>query len=538
LEIDQSHKKLVGSAGSVSVGIFISRITGFLREIALAALFGTGASADIFAGAFRIPNLFRQLLGEGVFNAAFIPKYTQVLHKKGEDKAKEFASTVGIILILIAGIISLAGVILTRQLVPVLFFGWKVLPDKLELTIKVTRILFPYLFLVIVYSFFSGFLNARKIFFLPSVASAFMNIVGLLGILSGLFIFSHWGQTKLLYLVSFALLAGGVVQGLITVFPSFKAGFVFLKNLKADKEDLREFIMLLLPGMMSFAVAEVNHLVDLFLASLLPEGSVSALRYANLLVLLPLSLFGTSVYIALLPSSSELAASGSPESITRLTAFGTNLVFAILLPISALMIAFRTPLTKILFQRGAFSGTVSTPMTAMALSFYAYGLFAYGGVKGIIQAFFSLRDTKTPFKISVYCMLLNIILNLILMGPLKHGGLALATSISSIVNLLVLLVLLKQRLKSFPLVAMAKKFVVLTILSVFVAYIAFLVFVLLRSVFDCDSPLCEFAFLGIAFTLAGTIFIFAGNILKIEEISIIGWGFKRLFGKMIKSTRG
>ncbi len=475
----ETQEKIIRSAGRVGTGVFISRLTGFVRELCIAALFGTGMAGDVFVAAFRIPNLFRRLLGEGSLNAAFIPKYTEVLREKGEEKATDFATAVAFLLLICSLIIATLGIIFAPQMVSLLFFGWRDNPEKLRLAIRMTRLLLPYVILVITYSFTSGFLNIYGVFFLPAAASAGMNILGIVGLLIGYFFLRGWRVDALLFFVASFFLAGGIVQMLITLLPSIKRGLRISPLIRENKAELKALFHLLLPGIFSFAIVEINHLVDLFLASTLREGSVSSLRYANLLVLLPLSLIATSLYTALLPSSSRIASTEPEVKVAHLAGFGIKLIFALLIPLSVFMITFNKPLVELLFQRGFFSKEVSVPMTALALTCYAYGLFAYGGIKMITQAFYSFQDTFTPFKVACYAAGVNIILNLILMRYLYHGGLALATSIAAFINFVALIVILRVRIRGFN----VKPLIITFVRSLFLSIIIFGGLYLITSTF-------------------------------------------------------
>jgi len=423
----------------------LSRILGLVREMVMASLFGTGMVADCFVVAFRIPNLLRRLFGEGTLSAAFVPSYTEVLTRGDERRSWGLATTVGISLALILVVLVLLGIFGAPFYVKLFVWGWRSYPAKLSLAVRLAQLLFPYLFFVGLAALAMGILNSHRRFFVPALSPVVLNLSWIMGalLLGGLFGDSLEEKA---FWMGVGILIGGLFQFLIQVPLLFKVGFKVVSPLPLRNEIVVRVGRLMIPGIFGLAVSEINYLVDTFLASLLPAGSVAALQYGNRLMLFPLGIFGVSLATASLPAMSVSAAKGDRKELVRILSRSLRGIFFFILPTSFFLIFLRYPIVRLLFQRGAFSSALSTPMTAYALGFYSIGLFAYGGVKVVVQAFYSLKDTRTPVRVGALAMGVNIVLSVILMQFLKLGGLALATALAAMLNLSALLMLLQKRI--------------------------------------------------------------------------------------------
>ncbi len=411
----------------------------------MASLFGTGMVADCFVVAFRIPNLLRRLFGEGTLSAAFVPTYTGVLTQGDHKRSCGLATTVGLCLSLLLVLLVLLGVFGAPLYIKLFVWGWRADPAKLSLTVRLAQLLFPYLFFVGLAALAMGILNSHRRFFVPALSPVVLNLFWIMGalVLGGLF--GNSLQEKAFWM-GVGILLGGLCQFLIQVPLLFRVGLRPVSPLPLRDELVVQVGRLMVPGIFGLAVSEINYLVDTFLASLLPAGSVAALQYGNRLMLLPLGIFGVSLATASLPAMSTSAAMGDKKELVMILSRSLRGIFFFLLPASFLLIFLRYPLIRLLFQRGAFSSALSTPMSAYALGFYSIGLFAYGGVKVVVQAFYSLKDTKTPVKVGALAMGVNIGLSILLMQFLELGGLALATALASMLNLVSLLILLRERI--------------------------------------------------------------------------------------------
>lgn len=436
----ESNMKVSRAAGTVGVMTLFSRVLGFVRDTAIAMIFGSSAVTDAFFVAFRIPNMQRGLLGEGASNAAFIPVFSEYLNTRGAKEAWRLAGDFLNVLFVVL-LVTVAGLIIFAPAIIALFApGFLNNPEKFDLAVSLTRWMAPFLIFMGLGAFCSGILNAFKIFALPSASPILMNIAMVVAI----FVVSPHMDVPIMGL-ALGVLAGGLLQLVVQLPAVFRKGFKYVFSLNWKHPGIIQIAKLLGPSVMGLAAYEVNIMVDMLLASLLPEGSISYLYYANRLVQLPLGVFGVALGVAILPTLSEQAARKDTHALIDTISFGIRLILFITVPASMGMILLRFPIVNTLWERGEFTRT-ATEGTAFALLCYAVGLCACAGVRVIVSAFYSLQDTKTPTKIGIYSIILNIALNLILMGPLKHGGIALATSLAAMFNMSTLIYILRGKL--------------------------------------------------------------------------------------------
>ncbi len=435
-----NNQKVSKAAGAVSGMTLLSRIFGFLRDMVIAMAFGSSASADAFFVAFRIPNMQRRILGEGAVTAAFIPVFTETFTQKGESAAWRFTANLFNILSIILFLASLFILIFSSTVITVFAPGFLDQLEKFELTVKLTRWMAPYLFFIGLAAFCMGILNSLKEFVLPAATPILQNVSMILSVLILVPI-----MDEPIMGLAIGVLAGGALQFLVQLPAVLKKGIRFEKTLNFRQEEFVKCASLMGPVILGLAVYEINIMIDTLLASLLPGGSISYLYYGNRLVQLPLGVFAVALAVVLLPTLSSQAAKGNLKKLVQTLGFSIRLILFITLPATIGLIILREPIVNTLWERGEFLAS-TTEGTAIALLYYSIGLCAYSGIKIIAPAFYSLQDTKTPAKIGIYSMLLNTVLNLVLMGPLKHGGLALATSLAALFNVALLIHFLRKRL--------------------------------------------------------------------------------------------
>ena len=436
----EHHRKVSKAAGTVGSMTLLSRVFGFIRDMVIASLLGSSGAADAFFVAFRIPNVQRRLLAEGAVSAAFIPVFSEYTNTKGEKEAWTLASNLLNILLIVLTTVTVGIVIFAQAVITLFAPGFIDEPEKFELTISLTRLMAPYLMLIGISAFCMGVLNAYKKFALSAAAPVLLNISM---ITAGLALAPHMDQP--VFGLAIGVLFGGALQFSIQLPATFRLGMKPRWSINWKHPGVRKIGRLMVPAILGLAVYEINLMVDTLLASLLPGGSISYLYYANRVVQLPLGVFGVALSIAILPMLSEQAARKQISELRSTISFGIRLILFITIPATAGLILLRTSIITTLFERGEFL-PIATQGTALALLYYSIGLCAFAGAKVVVSAFYSLQDTKTPMKVGIFAMGLNVVLNLILMGPLKHGGLALATSISAIVNVFILVYYLKKRL--------------------------------------------------------------------------------------------
>lgn len=437
------HSRVARAAGVVGMATMLSRVFGFIRDMVVAAFFGAGAATDAFFVAFRIPNLLRRLLGEGSLTVAFVPVFTEYLTRKSREEALELANVVFTILSIILVIVSLIGVLLSPLIVLAMAPGFANLPYQYDLAVFLTRLMFPYIFFISLVALCMGILNSLRHFAAPALSPVILNICMIIATL-----ILHPFFAEPIVALAIGVMAGGVLQ-LAMQWPFLLRMGVRLKpNFNFRHPGLRQMGRLLVPTLIGSAVYQLNIFISTILASLLPKGSVSFLYYADRVVELPLGVFAIAVGTATLPSLSKQAAEGSIDDLKKTLSFSLRLIFFIAIPATVALILLRVPIISVLFQRGAFGATQAI-LTGQALFYYALGLWAFSTIQVVNMAFFALQDRKSPLKAAFVALFLNVILSVILMNPLKHGGLALATSISTAVNVLMLSVILWNKIGPF-----------------------------------------------------------------------------------------
>lgn len=518
-----SKIKLARNVGSMSVAVLISRLFGLLRDVMLTGFFGTTYVADAFQVAFQIPNLLRKLFGEGALSAAFIPIYNEIKIKQGREVQIKFGLNVLSILSLFLTVLCLLGIVLAPLLVGFLAPGFE--GKTFDLTVKLTRLLFPYLFLIGMSSTLIAILNSHDYFFIPGLSSAFLNI-GMVGCLGVYELFWSGTPESRIWIWSIGVIAGGVMQTAVNLPLLKKLGYKLSLKLSFKGEALTAMWKRFIPGVVGLAIREVNLAVDLILASLLATGSIAALNYGNRLMLLPLGIFGVSAGVAVLPLFSRNVAEKNWTELQSNLRFSIISLSYIMLPITALMMVLGKDIIRLIFFRGAFN-EASLSMTSIALYCYSSGLLFYSLNRIIIPIFYANKDTKTPVKISALIVALNITLNIILMRYMQHAGLALATAISAAVHTLVLLNRLKAKIPELKLKSIWNPIFKIAFLSGIIYLIASLISLQYEGT-DLLSILLRSSVIGI---FSFVILIFGSNAMKITYSHEIQENFLKRFRK-------
>ncbi|MFH1673851.1 MAG: murein biosynthesis integral membrane protein MurJ [Pseudomonadota bacterium] len=434
------NKEVTKAAGVVGAATLLSRIFGLLRDIVTAWFFGAGLASDAFFVAFRIPNLLRRLFAEGSLTVAFIPVFTEYLTKRGRKEAFELAGSAFRLLSVILAAVTVVGVLVAPFIVIITAPGYIESAEKFEVTVLLTRIMFPYIFFIGLVALCMGILNALGHFAAPALAPVFLNLA-MIGSVFGLASFFERPVIGL----AVGVLIGGMLQLAFQAPFLLKKGFFFWKSFPWYHPAIKRIGKLMIPAVLGSAVYTISSFIGTLLASLLPEGSVSYLYYADRLVQFPLGVFAIAIGTAVLPSLSRQAASHDMDALRDTFAYALRFVFFITIPAMVGLIVLRVPIIQLIFKRGAFDAT-ATQLTAEALLYYAIGLWAASGLRVVVSTFYALQDTKTPVKVAILSLSSYIVLSIILMNPMRHGGLALALSLSSMLNFTVLIWFLKKRL--------------------------------------------------------------------------------------------
>lgn len=438
-DFEKSSARLARNASVVAGATLISRILGFIRDLIIAFVLGAGPVADAFFVAFRLPNLLRRLFAEGSLTMAFVPVFTRTRNQQGDTQAFILARSVQLWIIIIVGGITLLAVALASPLTTLIAPGFRSDAQVFDLAVSLVRICFPYILFISSVALCMGILNAMNRFFAPAFAPALMNLTLILFALA-----AHYAGWNVAYGLAAGVFCSGLLQWLFQ-YPFLKScGFSWTGPFEMFHPGIIRMGRLMLPTVLGAAVYQLNILLGTVLASFLPRGSISYLYYADRLVQLPLGVFAVAISTAALPSLSALAGRGDITGFKKTLNHSLGLTLFIALPCTAGLMGMSQPLIDIIFGRGEFQDQ-AIQATSAALVGYAAGLPAFSCVRPLVSAFFALEDTRTPVKTAIFSLLANIGLGIILMLFLDHLGLALAASMASWINVLLLAYYLRQK---------------------------------------------------------------------------------------------
>jgi len=435
------ERQVAKRAGLVGSATLLSRVLGLVREQVMASWFGAGFASDAFNVAFRIPNLLRDLFAEGAMSSAFVPTFTEYQHTRGPDEAWGFGRQLMVTLFAVLCALCAIGWILAPWLVRAFAPGFDQIPGKLELTILLTRIMLPFLPMVALAAAAMGMLNANGRFAAPALAPAFLNFLMIAVGLALIPVCRSLGQPPILAM-AFGVVVGGLGQFAWQVPALYRLGFRLRWEWPREHPGVRRVALLMVPATIGLAATQLNLLFSTLIASLLPQGSVSWLWYAFRLMQLPIGVFGVALATVSLPSLSRAAVARDMTALKTTLSATVRLVFLLTIPAAVWLAVMARPVIALLYEHGRF-GPQDTLKTAGALGMYCVGLPAFAAVGIFTRTFYALGDTRTPVRASFVSVAVNIALNLLLMRPLGHFGLALATSVTSIVNLLQLALALR-----------------------------------------------------------------------------------------------
>ena len=427
------NHEIVKNLSVVSFFTLISRILGLLRDVCIAYFFGAGMATDAFFVAFRIPNLFRRLFGEGGISASFIPVYSESLAKNNENDADDLFKTVFAALFFILLFLSLAGFLFSFFFVAVTAPGFLNKPLELHLAVLLTKIMFPYIFMIGLAAFLSGVLNVHGSYAPGAIYPIILNV---LFIISAIFLrpFFHPG----IFALASGVMIGGGLQLLSQIYyikkKKIRLGFKFSFN----NGRVKSVFKLLVPSLLGMAVIQLNLVFDTLLASFLPAGSISFLYYGDRLYQFPLGVFAIAMQTAIFPTLSASFAKNDLKEVDGAFNFSSTLMFFIIIPSSIGLILLRSSLVRLIYMHGIFNAA-DAQKTAGVLLFFIVGLWASALLKTVVPVFYSMKDTKTPVNAAIISLFINIIFAVTLMRVMGVYGLALASSISLIFNYLYLL---------------------------------------------------------------------------------------------------
>lgn len=425
---------LLASTLVVSAMTLLSRVLGLVRDVVLARLLGVSAGTDAFFVAFRIPNFLRRLFAEGAFNQAFVPVLSEYRTRARDEGSlaatrqliDRVAGTLGGTLALV----TLLGVLGAPLLIWVFAPGFGDDPHKRALAVEMLRLTFPYLFFIALTAFAGSILNTWNRFAVPAFTPVLLNL-SLIG--SALYLAPHFAEGRMAVALAWGVLIAGIVQLLFQLPFLARLSLMPVPRMAWRDPGVRRILRLMAPALFGVSVSQINLLLDTVLASLLQTGSVTWLYYSDRLTELPLGVFAIAIGTVILPSLSGKHAGDDPQAFRRTLDWALRLVLLIGVPAALALAVIAEPLLATLFRHGEFTAN-DVLRSAESLRAYSAGLVAFMLIKVLAPGYFARQDTKTPVKIGVIAMVANMVFNLLLVWPLQHAGLALATSLSAWLN--------------------------------------------------------------------------------------------------------
>lgn len=419
----------------------ISRVFGLIRDVVIAWLIGAGPLADAFFVAFRIPNMLRRLSAEGASNVAFVPVFNETLEKEGLARAMAMARSVLTLMLLVLGAIVVIGEFIAPLIVGIIAPGFLHTPT-FDMALHLTRIMFPYILLVSILALIAGILNSLGHFATPAAAPIVLNIFM---IATPIIFYKYIPFLKSpADAIAWGVITGGLFQIALQIHPLKKLKVSIRLSFRFKDPRIIQIAKLMGMAALVASVYQINVLIGTLLASFLPRGSVSFLYYANRLIELPLGIFAFAVGNVMLPAMSQASAKMNISEMSSLTGKSINTVLLFTIPASIGIFVLADPIITLLFVRGNFSYQEALS-TAQALRMYAIGLWAIGVSRILTQAFYAMQQANTAVRVTWATLGLNVVFCLILMPSMKHSGIALASTISIIIQSIILLFLLFKK---------------------------------------------------------------------------------------------
>lgn len=444
-----NNKKIAKSAGAIGIAVLCSRVLGLIREQIFAGFFGAGFTYDAFVVAFRIPNLLRDLFGEGALSAAFVTVFSAYDAKKSERETWQLASNVLTFFLVMLSLLVFLAIYCAGPIVTVLAPDFSQIAGKVALTEKLTRIMLPFMVFISLSAVVMGMLNTKGKFFVPALASSFFNLGSIVGGVGLAYAMPKLGQPAIVGM-AFGTLIGGILQLAIQLPTLHRTGFRYRPRFNLQDTGLHRILKLMLPATIGLSATQLNIFINTNFAASCAEGSVSWLYYAFRLVQLPIGIFGVALSIAMLPVLAKQAATQQIGEMKETLVSSLTMVFALTLPATAGLILLAVPIIRLIFEHGAFTAA-DTIATANTLIFYAIGLFAYSANKVLVPAFYALGKTRYPVIASFLAVGLNIVVVSATIDHYHHLAIALSTSCTMMVNFLFLMTVLYHKMGGFSL---------------------------------------------------------------------------------------
>ncbi len=553
-------RSVARSAGIVSLAVMGSRVLGLVRELIFAAFFGAGFATDAFIVAFRIPNLLRDLFGEGALSAAFVTTFTTKLNNEGEQAAWRLANLVNNGLFILLSLIALLGIIFAPQIVHLLM---DVSPKRgaidpgtaaltFELAVQMTRIMFPFLLMISLAAVAMGVLNTKGIFGIPASASTMFNVGSIFGGLVCSYLLApdyiaaiisaivHGQQPQLsqqsaaraIIGMAIGTLIGGVCQWLIQVPALRKVGYRWQPILSFRDDGVRQVMKLMAPAIIGAAAVQVNVLVSTNFASSLGEGPVSWLNYAFRLIQFPIGVFGVAISTATITKTAREAAQGKFDDFRKTIASSLRLTMLLTIPSTIGLIVLAKPIIGMIYERGKFT-VFDTNQTADAMMFYALGLTAYSAIKVVVPAFYALKDTRIPMLASVLSIITNYFVAKLSIEHfgIGHRGLALSVSAVALINFAVLFFFLRRRLKGIDGWGLLLAFVKIVVAALLMGAACYVLSEQITTFIGNEKLLARIVNVMVSVGVGVLIFGVTAKLLRVSELEQLSAAVLRRFGK-------
>ena len=549
------QQSVARSAGIVSIAVMFSRVLGLVREQVFAYYFGAGFLNDAFQLAFRIPNVLRDLFAEGALSAAFVKVFTDYQINRTEKEAWRLASLVMNALAVVLSVITIIGVLFSRQFVDLIADGFS--PEKAALATTLTQIMFPFILLVALAAVAMGVLNTKGVFGIPASASTVFNIAS---IVFGL-VFAYWlsggswvrsidrslvpDASAQWAIIGMAIgtLIGGAAQFALQIPSLYKVGFRFVPVLSFVDPGVKRVMRLMGPAILGTSAVQINVFVNTFFVSGI-DGGISWLGYAFRLMQFPIGIFGVAVGTASIPVLSRLAAEGKTKDFRDTLSSSMNLVFLMTLPSACGLVVLGEPIIRLLYSHGGAFKESDVPMTAWALSGYAIGLTGYAAIKVLSPAFYAMDDAKTPMLVGVASIAVNAIASYFFMtwlstvwvsdlrpNGLGHVGVALATSVVAIVNFVALVLIMRKRIQRLNGRSIISSFVKIAISSAVMSAACYFSLYFLEARFPTRTFSVKLMEALVPIVVGGLVFLACAKLLGVTEIEKVYRIFARKFGK-------
>ncbi|HKP71282.1 MAG TPA: murein biosynthesis integral membrane protein MurJ [Pyrinomonadaceae bacterium] len=549
------QQSVARSAGIVSIAVMFSRVLGLVREQVFAYYFGAGFLNDAFQLAFRIPNVLRDLFAEGALSAAFVKVFTDYQINKSEKEAWQLAGLVLNALAVVLSVITIIGVLLSKQFVNLIADGFS--PEKAALATTLTQIMFPFILLVALAAVAMGVLNTKGVFGIPASASTVFNITSIIFGLA----FAYWlsggswtvsedrdlvpdsaAQWAIIGM-SIGTLIGGAAQFVIQIPSLYKVGFRFAPTLSFVDPGVKRVMRLMGPAILGTSAVQINVLVNTFFVSGI-DGGISWLGYAFRLMQFPIGIFGVAVGTASIPVLSRMAAQGRTKDFRDTLSSSMNLIFLMTLPSACGLVVLGEPIIRLLYSHGGAFKESDVPMTAWALSGYAIGLTGYAAIKVLSPAFYAMDDAKTPMLVGVASIVVNALASYLFMNWLSgvgvsavspnglgHVGVALATSTVAIVNFAALALIMRKRIRRLNGRSIATSFFKIAIASVVMSAVCYFSFHYLDARFPTRTFSVKMMEVFVPITIGGVVFIACAKLLGVHEIEKVYRIFAKKLGR-------